>query len=368
MIPITFIQTSDAIFYYDMMIQTSRTVRNYCIENGFRYESYVGVKRGHMPWQATYNRIYMLKELLDRGVTGWIFYVDADAMIGDTSFDLRHYLDDKHSYAGIFAGDHAVPYHINAGGFAINLSHTYGRKLVLDYWNAVEAISESEFDNAAIWGKSIPEDQLMLHLILKRYVTELEIGYAFLFERANESFVNHGPFIRQHLRSRAPNFRARMVDITREVDEAVSGRTIDWPLDGPGYYFPAAHPRLKTDIGLKDAISICSTGKAGTLIYGPYISLKAGNYVIRLFGEIRIPRANSPMVIALRVTSDSGKVLWSTYELENIQPVKGLILEHYFSLPQDIDFAETCVFIDEKQDIDVTAVQIHWTDQWVDEN
>lgn len=67
---VTFVQTADPVFYYAMLHETSRTVRAFCATNGLKYESYVGVKRGFMPWNATYNRVYMLKEMVDRGYTG----------------------------------------------------------------------------------------------------------------------------------------------------------------------------------------------------------------------------------------------------------------------------------------------------------
>ena len=367
---ITFIQTADPIFYYGMMHQTSRTVRQFCADNGFRYESYVGVKRGHMPWQATYNRVYMLKELVDRGVTGWVFYMDADALIHDMDFDLRRYLDDKHRYAGIFCGyiNKEIPYSINAGGFAINLSHVVGRNLALDYWSAVNAIPDTEFNNAAIWGKEIPEDQLILHRLLKDYVEIRGQGDCLLFERINEGYTNHGPFIRQYLRSNSPNFRSRTMEIEQEVDDILAGREGDWSLDGPGYYLPAVHPRIKTSVGKKSFTEIRTTGRRGKLTYGPYLPLNSGNYFARIYGEVRAPLNGEEIVIASSVTSEEGRNLWSSHEARIAEPCKGVILEHRFALPVDVTQAEVCVSVDEHQDIDVYAVQIHWTDNWVRES
>ncbi len=367
---ITFIQTADPIFYYPMLHQTSRTVRQFCIRNGFKYESYVGVKRGHMPWQSTYNRVYMLKELLDRGERGWVYYMDADAMIGDMDFDVRDYLSDKLHYAGVFSGfcSSDKGYDINAGGFALNLSHAVAHDLIRAYWRRVEDIPDDEFLNATTWGVSIKDDQQILFEIMRDFVETKGVGDAFLFELSNEGYTNHGPFIRQRLRSKSPNFQHRMNDIKAEVDGIMRGRRDARGDDGPGFYFKAAHPRIRTAVGHKKLSSIRSTGKAGTLTYGPYMPLRAGNYFARVFGEARPPRNDAPICISSDVASEEGRSVWSE-RVETIdQPTKGLLLEHRFFLPRDTEQTEVRVIVDEHQDIDIHAVQIHWTDQWVQED
>ena len=178
---ITFVQTSDPFRYYPMLQETARTVRQYCLKNGFRYEQYVGVKRGHMLWQATFNRIYMLKEMLDRGVEGWVFYLDADSMIVDMTFDVVDYLAEKGRYGGIFAGYLSERYDINAGGFAVNLSHPAGRALVEEYYRRGEALSGEDYHKALSWDHDVLDDQAILYGILKDWDAQPDYADAFLF-------------------------------------------------------------------------------------------------------------------------------------------------------------------------------------------
>ena len=174
---VAFLQTSDPIIYYPMLQETSKTVRRFCILNGFHYIQYVGIKSGNMPWKAIYNRIFMLKELLDDGFRGWAFHMDADSYIVDQNFDLESYLEDKESYAGIFCGHlEGIPYNVNSGGFAINYNHPIGRQLVDDYYQSVKDFGREAFDRAVYWGDDIREDQWLLHLVLKKYVDKYSLA------------------------------------------------------------------------------------------------------------------------------------------------------------------------------------------------
>src|SRR6266436_878993 len=67
------LQTADPFDYYEMLSETSKTVRLYCKDNGIHYHCYIGVKRGYFSWHANFNRIYMVKEVLDSGFRGWIY-------------------------------------------------------------------------------------------------------------------------------------------------------------------------------------------------------------------------------------------------------------------------------------------------------
>ena len=61
------LQTADPVDYYEMLYETSKTVRMYCKDKGIHYHCYIGIKRGYFSWHASFNRIYMVKEILDSG-------------------------------------------------------------------------------------------------------------------------------------------------------------------------------------------------------------------------------------------------------------------------------------------------------------
>lgn len=100
---IVFVQTADPIRYRIFLEITSQTVREYCARHGFGYESFLGIARGYHPWQATYNRIPILRRWADSGFSGWICYLDADAYIADLAFDLRAYLRQNKFFSDSYA-------------------------------------------------------------------------------------------------------------------------------------------------------------------------------------------------------------------------------------------------------------------------
>jgi hypothetical protein len=356
---ISFIQTADPIFYHSMFENTSKTVRLYCIQNGFSYEGYVGIKRGHMPWQATFNRIYMLKEMVDRGVAGWVFYLDADAYIKDMSFDLRYYLSGKSNRAGIFAGFiNDVIYDINAGGFAVNLSHPMGRALVNDYHKAVSEISDEDFNKAIFWDGEIKNDQHLLYIILRHYVEDLGLAEHFLFERTNNSYVNNGPFISQRIRSMFPSFAERVEAIGTEIGSVLTGLGDVRGQDAPGIYIPGLHPRLLTSASVKTAFGICSTGVPGMILYGPYIPLPAGAYQARFYGEIRGGAVERPVQLVSDVARDCGRTIIANLSTWVDRRAKGLLARHDFTLAEASDDVEVRLSVLEPIDLCIHAVQI----------
>jgi hypothetical protein len=308
---ILFMQTADADFYYDMLTETSKTVRKYCQLNGFQYNQYVGVKSGNMPWKATYNRIIMLKELLDAGFLGWVFYLDADAYISDLRFDLMDYLHDKHGSAGIFCGYlHGVPHNINAGGFAINFSHPVGRSMVLDYYKIFADLNREKFDNAMHWGAEVPEDQHLLEVVIKSYLQYRGISESLIFEHHSNCYVNNGPFIKQALRVNFSSFSERLDEVRRRVALAIGdGQDVKLGESAGVAYFYSSSVRLQTAVGAKTDFGILTDGtEAGVLLFGPYINLTAGQYVARLFGRVvNCDSKDLTYFFECAVTTENGK-------------------------------------------------------------
>lgn len=67
--------------------------------------------------------------------------------------------------------------------------------------------------------------------------------------------------------------------------------------------FPALADSLQCGIGMRTADSIATTGHAGVLVYGPYISLDAGPYTLVARGRID---SQAPGACRLEVTADAG--------------------------------------------------------------
>lgn len=357
---ITLMQTADAVFYYPMLVETAKTVRAFCARNGFAYEQYVGIKRGHMPWQASYNRIYMLKEMVDRGVEGWVFYLDADAFIQDLDFDLAAYLEARSQAAGIFSGYSTceLPYDINSGGFALNLSHPVAKAIVFDWYQSIATVPAREFDGAVHWQHDLGNDQHLLCHILRRYIEDAGVGDTLIFERANRSYVNNGPFVSQLLRSMFPTHGERLATIKKRVAETLVHEKQRSEREGPGVYMRAHHPRLVSACGRKTLSGISSTGNAGGLMFGPYIRLDAGRYVARIYGQVNVPDGSDGASFATDIAIDKGFAVLSAQDRRLERSTKGLIVQNPFELAEDTDSLEVRVTVGAEIDMSIHAIQI----------
>jgi len=306
---ILFMQTADPHSYYEMLSSTSRTVRRYCLLNGFQYCQYIGIKRGYVGWQATYNRIFLLKELLDSGQRGWVFYLDADAYIEDMNFDLSEYLSDKRDCAAIFSGHlNGIPYSINAGGFAVNLDHPSGRSFVFDYYAMVQQLGLDKIDQAIFWERDVMDDQDMMFRVLK-YYNDIDALRPFIFEKTNFSYVNDGPFIKQSLRSHFASDQIRRSHIISTVEKIMEAAPNLPQMEGSNVAsLPSTHPRLLTETGMKTAFGIYHDGAtSGAILYGPYVNIDSGVFNVMI--DLRISRITEGTAepVTIDVVADHGR-------------------------------------------------------------
>lgn len=358
---VTLMQTADAIFYYPMLQETARTVRAFCARNGYAYSQFVGIKRGHMPWQASYNRVYMLKEMVDQGAEGWVFYLDADAFIQDLEFDLSAYLQKRSHAAAIFAGYSVsdIPYDINSGGFAVNLSHPIAKAIILDWHRLVTEVSSETFDAAVHWESDLANDQHMLVKVLRNYIEDIGLAEAFIFERANESYVNNGPFVSQLLRSFYPTFAERLAAIKERVADVMRGRRAVYGIEeGPGVFMRAQHPKLLTSCGRKTPFGILSRGQAGGLMFGPYIPLAAGRYVVRIFGKVTVAAGQDRAEFISDIATEKGFQIHARHEQTMFETTRGVVGEYIFELLDDADDLEVRIMIGPNIDIAIHALKI----------
>ena len=232
----TFVQTSDAFKYAEMVGLTSRSVTTYAAAKGLQYEMFLGIKKGVHPWQATFNRVFILDELIERGATGWVCYMDADAWIEDQSFDLESYLDPHADRAAIFASSLASDnwWDVNAGVFFLNLSNEVGVRFARD-WKARCLEAWPRIEHMTNFPQGGPDDQSILHEIL---AASSEYEAAIWVESPDLINSAWATFIRQHLRSNASDLRSRVAHIREEISRildsglsnegtALSGSAVD---------------------------------------------------------------------------------------------------------------------------------------------
>lgn len=221
--PVVFLHTSDPVKYADMMAATSRTVRAYCARHDYSYESYLGIKRGNVPWHACFNRCYMLSELMSRGYRGWAIYLDADAYIADMNFDLDALLREHSDKAAIMSLSEAGNrrwYDVNSGVVFLNFSHPIALDIVQRWRGMIDAVPSSElrlYENF----NTVIGDQLFLQTVLQG-TPEAEAA----IHNPSSLLINspNASFIRQCLRGVEKELDRRIAMIQNEVD-AIMGST-----------------------------------------------------------------------------------------------------------------------------------------------
>ena len=277
------LQTADPDAYYDMLCDTSQTVRLYCQENGIRYQCFIGIKRGYFNWHASFNRIYMIKEVLDSGFRGWILYLDADAYIANLKFDLKNYLKDKGEYAilvrpGSFNGNF---WDINIGVMLINSNASCTRWLIDQWLSAFLRVPDETLRSASGWGV-IPHDQELLEKILWDN-PDLEPHF---FKDLTQT-LHSGPerggsaFIEQVIRAVTGDEQERRWIIRRNVVEALRsyGREIDPELTASRDQYRMEAGKIVT--GLYEGLLERPPDEHGLAVYTEALTRSGVAYVVR---------------------------------------------------------------------------------------
>lgn len=167
-------QTSDPVNYRPLLDLTGSNNYEFCKKYSIKYEQYVGLKMGFYPFQAMFNRVFMLNELLLSGFSGWVFYLDADAYFCNFEFDILGYLEvlrDRKKHFLLFrehgSQDRPLSLSVNSGAFAFDLSSSEVHATIKSWHHLYSSIyNELDFFNANSWGAMI-NDQDSLRIILK---------------------------------------------------------------------------------------------------------------------------------------------------------------------------------------------------------
>lgn len=232
---VKFLQTADPVKYARLLEASAPSTRAFCAINGHEYEAFVGLKRGRLPWHATFNRIDLLKEALEAGFDGWIVYLDADSFVVDLKFDFTAYLE-RHADAPLIARavrpENAPTWNVNAGVLIFNMKHPQTAWLIKT-WKRL-------FDLGRMAGllrlppRLAPvNDQILLHWALR-----LNPGLVRAIRFEHPDFINGAlsSFIVQLLRADVGDFERRISLVTERTRVAFEAGGID-----PAPYSAAAN-------------------------------------------------------------------------------------------------------------------------------
>lgn len=122
------LQTACGETYEQMLKVTEACHRKWCEMHNYTYRSFVGIKRGVHPWHASFNRFYMLNEVIQEGTYDWALYMDVDCVVVDLAKSMQDLLDPKYAIIACSGGGH--DWEINAGIFLLNLRHPQAPEII----------------------------------------------------------------------------------------------------------------------------------------------------------------------------------------------------------------------------------------------
>lgn len=165
---ILMLQSADPVVYAEMVHYSGIANRAYAARHRMGYSLYLGIRRGYFPWHACFNRILILKEMIQTGYKGWVFYLDADAYIYDQSFDIRSYLEGVGEVSMVVrpGGVDGPSWDINDGAFLIDLAHPAAIEIVERWYDDFMATPDVDLAAAEEW-EAVPSDQPRLQRILR---------------------------------------------------------------------------------------------------------------------------------------------------------------------------------------------------------
>lgn len=214
------LQTADLDRYFPLLMITAEVNKLYCKLHNFEYRQFIGIKRGYFPWHATFNRIVMLKEMIDTGFRGWVFYLDADAYIVELSYKIQTIINEVSKPVIMAPGGLSGAYwDVNSGVFLINLGEQISRDLALAWHADFMSTSDVQLRGAPEW-RMVPSDQERLQRILRE-----DQRFSDCVGRANRKIFNDrsGSFIRQALRADSNSWEERLSKVRKETSAVLNG-------------------------------------------------------------------------------------------------------------------------------------------------
>jgi hypothetical protein len=164
---ILILQTCDDKSKYNQMLDiTSEINKKYCDQHGYSYAEFRGIKRGVHPWHATFNRIYLIREIMvNHPKYEWVMYIDADAMVVDFNRTIEDVIADANAQDKVIIIDGYGLEHenikINAGIFLFNMKHESSMNLIELWRHSCEIMINSD-DLERYKEHSIPTTRFLL--------------------------------------------------------------------------------------------------------------------------------------------------------------------------------------------------------------
>jgi glycosyltransferase involved in cell wall biosynthesis len=203
-----------------------------------------------------------------------------------------------------------------------------------------------------------------LPIIARRLPIFLEVAgeHAFYFEgyAAHDLAEAVDRWLQLDRQGRAP----ASVGMPRQTWEQSAQALMRLVLDGawdshwrpnPRYWFPVTDPRLQRQVGHLEHRVLDTDGRGGYLVYGPYASLPAGRYRLRVIGQWLGVDDGKPY---LDVVTGQGQLILLHAPLEPGAAVGDCLLEASFQLEADVTDLETRLFVDSATEITLVGIEL----------
>ena len=123
----------------------------------------------------------------------------------------------------------------------------------------------------------------------------------------------------------------------------------------PRYWFPVTDVRLHRKVGVLDHQVLSTDGRSGYLLYGPYASVPAGQYRVRLFGQWHETGQASAR---LEVVAGQGQQTILHAVLAGDAAVSGCLLDKAFLLAADVAELELRLWFGASAQLSVTGIEL----------
>lgn len=215
------LQTCDGVKYKDLADLSESVNRKYANRHGYDYKRFDGIKRGGLPWHATFNRIYLIDEEIERGYYDWVIYIDVDAIVVDHGKSIEDFFDYKYGLIACrgASDDPEIFWDINAGVLIYNLRNLHIKQIVQRWREDYEKFSieylsadgDSAFKNL---GNRVC-DQGLLQDIIRSLGPDVVKVYR---GDEHDAFNYDGPFIKQILRTHDDGTDSRLDKMKRVIE------------------------------------------------------------------------------------------------------------------------------------------------------
>lgn len=129
--------------------------------------------------------------------------------------------------------------------------------------------------------------------------------------------------------------------------------TTSWKADGVHRYF-GSDRRLFSSVGKKDGLILQTTGTAGCLLFGPYVSLSAGRYQVKLHGHVEC--LGTPSAYADIALQNGAKVVVA--HALAVLPNVDVVVEMEVFLKADVNDLEVRVYVAADSDLSISKLEI----------